>query len=295
MRLSTMLACVLALLPAQAMAWGDGGHSIVAEIAEHRLNPHSIEVAQKLLKSEYSTAPVGPVSLASIASWADDYRSEHKETTNWHFVDIPINVEGKKPEEVEYDESRDCKSVSDPLGTCLVKAVEEQLRILSQPVDFGDAGAVTRHAMALKFFVHLYGDMAQPLHCAERDDDGGGNGFHVFYSGPKQNSLEVRTNFHKVWDSLILGDVQWNWNAYVRDLEQSWFKDKDESTFLSGSVVDWVNECHQQAVRAYGLVPMDLTLGQKQLKVEKMIADEQLAKAGVRLADALNKAFASYP
>ncbi|WP_281069716.1 hypothetical protein [Rhizobium leguminosarum] len=40
---------------------------------------------------------------------------------------------------------------------------------------------------------------------------------------------------------------------------------------------------------------MDLTLGQKQLKVEKVVADEQLAKAGVRLADALNKAFASYP
>ncbi|MBY5884591.1 hypothetical protein HFN49_00045 [Rhizobium leguminosarum] len=32
--------------------------------------------------------------------------------------------------------------------------------------------------------------------------------------------------------------------------------------------------------------------GQKQLKVEKMIVDEQLAKAGIRLADALNKVFA---
>ena len=85
------------------------------------------------------------------------------------------------------------------------------------------------------------------------------------------------------------------WNAYVQDLEQTWLKGKDESSFLSGSVVEWVNACHQQAVRAYGLVPVDLTLGQKQLKNEKAMADEQLAKAGVRLADALNKAFVSYP
>lgn len=295
MRLSIMLTSLLTLLPAQAMAWGDGGHSIVAEIAQHRLTPHSFDVVQKLLKSEFSAAPIGPVSLASISSWADDYRDKHKETTNWHFVDIPINAEGKKPEDVTYDEGRDCKPSSDPSGTCLVKAVEEQLQILSKPVDFGNAGAVAEHAMALKFVVHLYGDMAQPLHCAERDDDGGGNGFHVFYSGPKQNSLEVRTNLHKVWDSLILGDVQWNWNAYVQDLEQTWLKGKDEGALVAGSVVDWVNACHQQAVRAYALVPADLTLTQNQLKDENAIADEQLAKAGVRLADALNKAFSSYP
>ncbi|KQV82130.1 S1/P1 nuclease [Rhizobium sp. Root1220] len=121
-------------------------------------------------------------------------------------------------------------------ATCLVKAVEEQLRILSQPVHFRDAGAVTEHAMALKFLVHLYGDVAQRLHCAERDDDGGGNGFHVFYSGPKLNSLEGQT-----FTQFGQSDIQWNWNAYVQDLEQSWLKGKDESTFLSGSVVDWVN------------------------------------------------------
>ncbi len=294
MRVIPILACFV-LVPSVAAAWGDGGHSIVAEIAQHRLTPHSFEIVQKLLKSEFSTTLSGPVSLSSIASWADDYRDKRKDTTNWHFVDVPIDVEGVEPEDVRYDESRDCKANTDPYGTCLVKAVDEQLHVLSEPVNFNDAASVADHVAALKFVVHLYGDMAQPLHCAHRDYDGGGNGFHVFYSGPKQNELEVRTNLHKAWDSLILADIQWNWNAYVLDLENVWLNGKDEKALVTGTIVDWVNECHQQAVRAYNLVPDDLTLSKKQIRDEKEIADEQLAKAGVRLAYAINKALAPYP
>ncbi len=294
-RSRTTLAFLLLLAPAQAFAWGDAGHSIVAEIAQHRLTGHAFEMVQKLLKSELDPAPAGPVSLASIASWADDYRSSHTETTNWHFVDIPIDVKGIDPKDVRYDAARDCPPETSSSGTCLIKAVEAQLAILSVPADFNNPADVAKHAMALKFVVHLYGDMAQPLHCAEREGDGGGNGLHVFYSGPKQNSVETRTNFHKVWDSLIIGDVQWNWNAYVFDLEQKWLKGKDESKLTSGSVIDWVNQCHLKAVEAYGLVPRDLTLGQQQLSQEKAIADEQLATAGVRLSKALNEAFSTYP
>ncbi|TCA65215.1 hypothetical protein [Rhizobium leguminosarum] len=50
-----------------------GWHSNVPEIAAHRLTVHSNQVAQKILKSEYGTAPVRPVSLASIANWAGDF------------------------------------------------------------------------------------------------------------------------------------------------------------------------------------------------------------------------------
>lgn len=292
---STLVFALLLFPPLQAFAWGDGGHSIVAEIAQRRLAPHSFEIVQQLLKSEYSPAPAGPVSLPSIASWADDYRDKHRETTHWHFVDIPVHVDGLASEDVRYEESRDCPPETDALGTCLIKALQRQLDTLSTPVDFSDPVAVSQRAMALKFVVHLYGDMAQPLHCADRDGDGGGNGLHVFYSGPKQNSVENRTTFHKVWDSLLISDVQWNWNAYVADLEQSWLHGRNEAEFLTGTTVDWVNECHQKAVRAYDLVPTDLTLTLKQLSQEKVISDEQLAKAGVRLADALNKAFAAYP
>jgi len=48
---------------AEALAWGDRGHSIVAEIAARRLEPAVRQEIENLL---------GPgVSLASTAAWAD--------------------------------------------------------------------------------------------------------------------------------------------------------------------------------------------------------------------------------
>src|SRR5215467_3780846 len=87
--LSAALTCVFV---GQAWSWGQEGHSLIAEIAEHRLareSPTTMKKIQDLL---------GPgVSLASIASWADDYRDEDPGTYNWHFVDIPITEDAYDP------------------------------------------------------------------------------------------------------------------------------------------------------------------------------------------------------
>jgi hypothetical protein len=277
------------LLPGAALAWGPEGHSIVAEIAQRRLTPEAAKQVQDLLRSEYPAGLTGYYSLASISSWADDYRPTHRETTHWHFVGIPINVDGVKQEDVRYDPVRDCAPATDPLGTCLIEALKEQVAILSQPAPAGDAAAVAKRLMSLKFVVHMMGDLGQPLHCAERDGDSGGNGLHVFYTGPLQQTVEIHTDFHKVWDTYILTDGHWNWGEYSQSLEQGWLKGKDEAAIASGDYVSWANECHQQAVKAYKLVPFDLTLSKFQHGKELAIADEQLAKSGVRLAALLNR------
>src|SRR3954453_10906697 len=89
------IAAVLALTPLhQALAWGQEGHSIVAEIAQRRLSPAAADLVKGLLGPGHS--------LASVASWADTVRDERPETYNWHFVDIPINV-------AKYSKDRDCK------------------------------------------------------------------------------------------------------------------------------------------------------------------------------------------
>lgn len=85
-----------------ALAWGQEGHSIIAEIAEHRLETPTLDKVRKLLRVEVPTLKGGAdVSLASVASWADDYRAAHRETTNWHFVNIPV-------ERLTYDPAVDC-------------------------------------------------------------------------------------------------------------------------------------------------------------------------------------------
>jgi hypothetical protein len=135
--LAGAFACALV---GQALAWGQEGHSIVAEIAQQRLTPPAARMVGTLLKGR---------SLASIASWADDERETHPATEGWHFVDIPLDVE-------TYDRTRDCKP--DALkGDCIV--VELDRLTTSLRCSIGDA-----LIEALKFAVHFVGDIHQPLH-----------------------------------------------------------------------------------------------------------------------------------
>src|SRR4051794_3795990 len=78
----------------QVAAWGDRGHSIIAEIAQrHMAVPSRVAVEQLL---GYG------VSLASQGSWADDERTRNSTTTRWHFVNIPLTA-------TSYDPVRDCR------------------------------------------------------------------------------------------------------------------------------------------------------------------------------------------
>jgi hypothetical protein len=100
------LAAVL-LFPVQALAWGPEGHSIVAELAQHRLSPPAAAEVERLL---------GPGrSLASIGSWADDVRDDRPETYNWHFVDLALA-------EDRYEAGKHCHASAK--GDCIVAELE---------------------------------------------------------------------------------------------------------------------------------------------------------------------------
>jgi S1/P1 Nuclease len=87
---------------------GPGGSSIIAEIAQRRLSPESARSVEQLLGRGHS--------LASVASWADDARDTRPETSNWHFVDMPLAVR-------KYSASRD--SANDPKsGFCIVAELD---------------------------------------------------------------------------------------------------------------------------------------------------------------------------
>src|SRR5262245_24543158 len=116
----------------EAVSWGSSGHSIIAEIAQHRLHPAVIANVKGLLGGE--------VSLASIASWADSEAHQRPETTNWHFVNIPFDA-------TSYEAARDCKAT--PKGDCIIGAIARLRATL------GDRYAPkSRRAEALRFLVH---------------------------------------------------------------------------------------------------------------------------------------------
>jgi nuclease S1 len=88
--------------------------------------------------------------LASLASWADDYRALHLDTARRPFVDIPLAAQ-------DYDEARD--SAPSLEGDCVIHELARNLRDLTDP----DPSTAQRRE-ALKFVVHFVGDVNQPLH-----------------------------------------------------------------------------------------------------------------------------------
>jgi len=251
--------CLMSLLPVRAMAWGNSGHRIVARIAEKYLSVKARQAVAQLLNGE---------TLESVATYADAIRQSRPETQLWHFVDIPRNQN-------DYDPARDCQCTR--YGDCVIEAIEQFKVILADP-----KAKTARRAEALKFLVHFVGDLHQPLHCAD-DNDRGGNDVMVTFFGET-------SNLHKVWDVNIIAKTGLSETDYANKLTAA-LASQDIPGLQAGTVTDWALESHQGAVAHSYLIPANKVLDTQYFDDNRPIVDDQLSKAGVRLARILNEAF----
>jgi S1/P1 Nuclease len=274
-------AVLLAVVPlAEAHGWGQEGHSIVAEIAQRRLDAGTRDKVKALLNTELPGLKDAQISFASIASWADDYRADkHDETRNWHFVNIPNDRD-------TYVAAVDC--APDPqYGDCIINAID---RVKATLADCTKPAA--DRVIALKFLVHFIGDLHQPLHATSRIDpetgknDEGGNGVLVTFFNEK-------TNLHKVWDTGLIMHEVYDWGEYVRLLETQWLPGKDIAALQAGDTIAWALAAHKAAHDvAYNYRP-DHVLDDEYYRDSIPVVDRQLALAGVRLARVLNETLRS--
>jgi hypothetical protein len=262
--------CFCLFVPATLFAWGGDGHQIVALIAEDHLTPQAKAGIHELLGKDVN------ISDAEIASWADDYRREHRTTAPWHYVDIPVEADA-------FDEARDGQD-----GNNVIDKINEFEKVLA------DKSASTgERAKALKFVVHFVGDEHQPLHCAERNGDKGGNTRLVFYLDRKR-----AVNLHSVWDSTILiqrrGTVR---IAEYADGLNAKITPDQLAQWQKGTPTDWANEAHLLArTAAYSGVQADgppPKLDQDYVNRNGVVIEQQLERGGVRLALLLNRAFSA--
>jgi hypothetical protein len=196
-----------------------------------------------------------------------------------------------------------------------VTAIEAQLATLRKPY-----AERQQAAEALMLLVHLIGDLHQPLHCAT-NNDGGGNCVPVAYFGiapqlSADHSEEgvYEPNLHAVWDTDIIRRIVWHRSP-------NWFADFLQQRFAAQipawqrmpiDVCGWAWESHHVAEQtAYGQLPVAIPIAspqrstqcgevsQKMLTLHERLGpryqeaatpviEEQLAKAGVRLAIVLN-------
>ena len=254
---------VLVASNGSALAWGYEGHRIIAEIAEQFLEPETAHRVRDLLAIENRT------TLAEVSTWADEIRPQHPETRRWHFVSIPIHPTAR--ESSGYDAVRDC-----PQQECVVAKIEEFERVLADP-----QASQRQRLEALKYVVHFIGDVHQPLHAANNDDRGG-NDVAVTFMGQQ-------TNLHAVWDSGIIGPaVKGDERAYALRLA-GYITLAERKQWSAGSAVSWANESYSIAVHMiYGQLPHGGTLPDIYETEALPIVNQQLSRAGVRLAMVLN-------
>jgi hypothetical protein len=266
--LLTGLSLVLGLsviLHNEARSWGSEGHAIVAEIAQRHLKPAAAARVREILG--------GNLSLASVASWPDDIRLQRPKTSNWHFVDIPLDS-------TEYIPARDCRD--SPKGDCILEAIERNKARLAAP-----AANANDRKEALMFIIHFVGDLHQPLHTVK--DFVGGNLLKVtFFVEPTKKKRE-KTNLHVVWDTHLIKARFFDWGSYVTFLVDTWLPGKDLDQLAKGTPIEWALDAHQIAIEnSFNNVEQDEDLGDDYLKAASPFVDQQLALAGIRLARILN-------
>lgn len=167
-----LLSLSLGLYAQNAFAWGSMGHQTVGEIAERFLTPEAkLGIADIL----------GPEKLAIAAVWADDVRDDpdFNAFKPYHFISIDSNAPYSSLPEDQHD-LRDSMTVLTKYPAIILDPkMPKSVKLV-----------------ALKYLIHVVGDVHQPMHIG-KSSDSGGNSCKLIWD--KQNY-----SLHQVWDGRII-------------------------------------------------------------------------------------------
>src|SRR5262245_52782501 len=173
-----LLVCLTVLsLLSSAFAYGAQGHRVVARIAEQRLNQRAKDAIAQIIRPDRCK------DLACLSTWPDDlklavrnakgplagnrealtFQRKFTKNAKWHFVNLPLAT-------TEYTDEGRFSNMTD-----IVHMINTCIDVLEGKKDL----FTTRQA--LRFLVHLVGDIHQPLHV--------GTGFYEL-AGKKATLIE---------------------------------------------------------------------------------------------------------
>jgi len=285
-----LVAGLLGLTPRFALAWGDEGHEIVALVADQFLEAAVRTKVAAMLAAD--TDNLTTHDVASAATWADRYRDSdrngarqrYEQTWRWHFVNVELDNPNLDLECFGHPPLPAGTVASNgPSQACIVDKVEQFEAELADPRTDPEERAV-----ALKFVLHLVGDLHQPLHAAD-DHDAGGNRKRVVANAFRPGNL------HHFWDVEFVERLGTD-PRQVADAIFPGIADEQRRAWSAGAVSDWVMEAFGIARNdAYGLLGERGGNGVYFLDdryIDTAVRDVrlQLSRAGIRLALMLNKA-----
>lgn len=248
------LICLMISFSPKAFSWGKTGHRIVGEIAQRNLTKE----AQKGIKEI-----LGDEDLSRVATWADEIRSNKKYdySAPWHYASIPT---GKTYFEQKRNKDGD-----------VIEALFRFEETLRNPKSTKD-----EKSEALKFMVHMLGDLHQPLHVGLAEDRGGNTVRLKWFKG--------ETNLHAIWDENIVDFEQLSYTEYANYLNH--FTDLEKKSFTSGTFLDWARESQELRSVVYDTGGSE-SIGYEYHHKIKPVMELRLRQAGLRLATMLNNIF----
>jgi hypothetical protein len=241
---------------------------MVTRIAEARLTPTAQAQVRVLLEDDLDAAgrPSGRHTLAEIASWPDELRDLAPKGAyqGWHTRANPVCREALGP----------CTD-----GHCVDELIVHYGQILADP-----AQPRRERNEALKWVVHLVGDLHQPLHSGVAGDHG---------KTPVRSlagaTLVPGTTLHEVWDGALARIALKDWRPGGRP----------EGLSADDGPLQWMLESRDLALRhvyqpipgfACGQpLPAVLDLDRDYVQQAVPVVRLQLLRAGYRLADQLNR------
>lgn len=236
--------------------WGKTGHRTVGEIATYYISKKTRKAIEKILQGE---------SLAYVSTYADDIKSDkaYIKYNPWHYVNLPLDQ--------EYENIMPSKEGD------VVQAIRYCISQLKNPKSDLD-----QQQFALKFLVHIVGDIHQPMHAGIKEDRGG-NDIDVKWFGKK-------SNLHRVWDSDMINSYGMSYTELAQNLipihESNYFE-----TTQSLDPISWVRESQAAASKIYATTPKGSQLGYAYSYQFFPMVQKRLYTAGVRLAALLDTIF----
>jgi hypothetical protein len=261
--------------PLQSLfAWNDTGHMLVAKIAYEKLKPEARAKIDKIIAAFNQDYPEIN-DFQQLACWPDTIRSQRIDMySHWHYIDQALVRDGGIPVNLVDTDN-------------VIWAINKLKAVVRN-----DHANPYERARFLAFFIHVIGDIHQPLHTVSLitpnypTGDQGGNLYYIYY-----NNKHI--NLHKLWDDglglfsnrLTPEQVTAMSNQISARYTEAYFSDR--LRLLSAE--DWAKEGSNLASTYVYATPLNQVPTQQYIDAGRKVVEEQVAIGGYRLAQALNE------
>jgi len=257
MKLNKLIIGVLvAVMSFQALSWGQVGHRVTGAIAEQYLTPEAQRAIDRLLINE---------DLAEASTYADEMKANPsefwKKTANpWHYVNV---FDGKTYSDV----------APPPEGNAVTALEMFSKQLKSKQSSFAEK------QLALRFIVHIIGDLHQPFHAGNGIDRGGND--------VKLKFFWEDSNLHRVWDSGLIDRQNLSYTEWTKILSRK-ISEQQANEWMEVDPKVWIAESAKLRINLY---PENDKLSWDYQYQNLPIVKKRLQMGGVRIAAYLNALF----